>query len=108
MDRVIGDQCHYGQATAQGDLLKTAIGWMSNSPAILEQLKRRCRGRNGFCSDGRRHGLTSGQAAREAAAYPFRLCRAILVGMRNELARTGHLTHGMLGYQAMFHEDLMR
>ena len=79
---------------------------MSNSPAILEQLKRRCHGRNGFCSNGRRHGLTSGQAAREAAAYPFRLCRAILVGMRNELARTNHLTHGVLGYQAPFDEDL--
>ena len=73
VDRVIGDQCQYGQATAQGDRLNKAILWISNSPAILEQLKRRCRGRKGFCSDGRRHGLTSGQAAREAAAYPFRL-----------------------------------
>ena len=66
VDHVVGDQW---QATPQGDPLMKAIGWMKSSLAILKQFKKRCHGRNGFRSNGQRHGFTSNQAAFEAAAY---------------------------------------
>ena len=37
----------------------------------------------------KRHMLASGKIAREAAIYPFQLCRAILEGLRDELAERG-------------------
>ena len=46
----------------------------------------------GWCSrkDGsERHVLASGKIARDAAIYPFQLCKAILEGLRDELAKHG-------------------
>ena len=51
--------------------------------------------------------MASPQARQHVKPLPFRLCRAFLVGMKNELARIGHLTHGMLGYQVAFDKDLI-
>ena len=47
----------------------------------------------------------AGRLAREAAVYPFRLCRAILQGCRNQLLRDGTLQVGMYGLQGVFEED---
>ena len=46
----------------------------------------------GWCSrnDGsERHVLASGRIARDAAIYPFQLCKAILEGLRDELVEQG-------------------
>ena len=32
--------------------------------------------------------------------YPFKLCKAILSGIRNQLREDGRFTHGMVGIQA--------
>ena len=40
--------------------------------------------------------------------YPFRLCRAILEGCRNQLLKDGRLTGGTHGFQALFEEDAVR
>ena len=70
---------------------------------------KKCPGRSngsGQCSDGKWHGVASGRAAREAAVYPFRLCRAILTGFRSQMIRDGRLPRGTYGIQALFDEDL--
>ena len=84
-------------------------GWMSNSREVLNKLSKRCTSR-GSCSRrrGGRHATASGRTAREAAVYPFKLCRAILEGCRNQLLRDGKLTSGIHGYQALFEEDNVR
>ena len=46
--------------------------------------------------------------AREAAVYPFELCRAILEGCRNQLMRDGTLKEGMFGLQGKFEEDTVK
>ena len=101
VDEVIGDQCQYGQSTDQGDPLKKPTRFMSNSGAVLAQLGNRCRGRSGACTrpGGGQHGSCTGNAARKAAIYPFKLCKAILSGVRNQLREDGRFTHGMVGIQ---------
>ena len=37
--------------------------------------------------------------------YPFKLCRAILEGCRNQLRKDGKLRHGVQGMQCIFEED---
>ena len=108
VSRIVGDQCQYGQQSYQGAPVKKGTGWMSNSPEILKKLERRCRGTRGECSrpGGGRHATASGRVAREAAVYPFRLCRAILEGCRNQLRRDGRLVDGVHGYQGLFDEDV--
>jgi hypothetical protein len=74
-------------------------GWMSNSPHILEQLNRRCGGTRGICSaTGTPHRHATGKVARDAAVYPFLLCKAILVGLCKQLREDGHLTAGSCGF----------
>ena len=83
VERVNGDQCRYDQAGASGAPIRKATGWMSNSDEVLRTLDATCPGRSpssgGVCSNGKWHGIASGRAAREAAVYPFKLCKAILV-----------------------------
>ena len=43
--------------------------------------------------------------AREAAVYPFKFCKAILVGFRNQMVIDGRLPRGSHGIQALFGED---
>jgi hypothetical protein len=107
VNKVVGDQCQYGQQSSNGNPVRKSTGWMSNSPEILEKLERRCLGRRGDCSrpGGGRHQTASGRTAREAAMYPFKLCRAILEGCRNQLRRDGRLHDGTHGSQGFFEED---
>jgi hypothetical protein len=35
VERVVGHQCQYGQQTSDGDPMRKATGWLSNSPAFL-------------------------------------------------------------------------
>ena len=104
-----GDQCQYGQANAGGDPIRKATGWMSNSEDVLRSLGDRCPGRSpssgGVCSNGKWHGIASGRAAREAAVYPSKLCKAILIGFRNQMIRDGRIPRGSHGFQMMFEED---
>ena len=97
----VGHQCQYGQQTSSGQPIKKPIRWMSNSPAILEQLQKMCSGKGGACSrrGGGHHAVASGKTARAAAVYPFRLCRAILRGCQRQLQRDGKLQAGLHGLQ---------
>ncbi len=105
--RSVGDQCQYGQQSYLGDPVKKPTGWLSNAPEILKAISRRCRGRGGECARraGGRHATASGRIAREAAVYPFRLCRAILQGCRAQLIKDGKLQDGIFGLQGIFEED---
>ena len=74
-------------------------GWMSNAPHILQQLNKRCQGPRGLCSaTGTPHRHALGKVVREAAIYPFLLCKAILVGLCKQLREDGHLTAGSCGF----------
>ena len=110
VERVVGDQCQYGQQSHTGAPVRKATGWMSNSKEILRTLEKRCKGTRGECSRARggRHETASGRVAREAAIYPFKLCRAILEGCRNQLLKDGRLSHGLYGIQSIFEEDSAR
>ena len=107
VSRITGDQCQYGQESHKGDPVRKSTGWMSNSPELLKKLEKRCKGRNGDCSrrGAGRHATASGRVAREAAIYPFKLCRAILEGCRNQLRKDGRIHDGMYGIQGLFEED---
>ena len=73
-------------------------GWMSNSPHTHRQLSRRCTGQRGICSaTGTPHRHATGKVARDAAVYPFLLCKAILLGRCKQLREDGHLTAGACG-----------
>ena len=50
---------------------------------------------------GGQHASASGRIAREAAIYPFELCRAILEGCRNQLGEDGKPHNGMHGLQGL-------
>ena len=99
--RANGDQCQYGQEDRDGNPIKKPTGWMSNSEETLKALSRRCSGRNGECSraKGGRHTTCNGQTARRAAIYPFRLCKSILQGFRNQLRRDGVVEANVVGMQ---------
>ena len=74
-------------------------GWMSNAPHTLQQLSKRCKGLRGICSaTGTPHRHALGKVAREAAIYPFLLCKAMLVGLCKQLREDGHLTAGSCGF----------
>ena len=107
VDRVVGDQCQYGQMDSHGRPLKKPTGWMSSNPHVLESLRRRCLGRHGECSraGGGQHGTTTGRAAREAAVYPYKLCKAILTGLSKQLKAEGRMRDGVIGIQAVFEEN---
>ncbi len=110
VQRSVGDQCQFEQQSHLGDPVKKPTGWLSNSPEILKALSKRCRGQGGDCSrrGGGRHAVAAGRVAREAAIYPFELCRAILRGCRNQLLRDGKLKDGVHGLQNIFEEDNVR
>ena len=77
------DQCQFGQRSREGNPVKKPTRWMSNCQEILEALDKRCTGRGRVCSATRTpHPLCSGRTAREAAIYPFEMCKAILEGLR--------------------------
>ena len=85
------DQCQFGQQDREGKPVKTPTKWMSNSTDILDSIHKRCQGRGGVCSKtGTPHTTCNGRTAREAAIYPFQLCKAILEGLHQHLIRKGN------------------
>ena len=107
VQRVLSDQCQYGQETREGEPVKKPTGWLSNSPEILKALRKKCYGRSGRCTrpGGGDHVVASGRVAREAAVYPFKLCRAILQGCVRQLRADGKLQPGVHGIQCLWEES---
>ena len=93
------DQCLYGCFSADGSPVKKPTTFITNAPELAQQLRRRCTGRGGACSrvGGGQHAQCRGKTARMAAMYHFKLCRAILVGFRNQLRKDGTYTDGFVG-----------
>ena len=90
------DQCQFGQSTSDGEPVKKETRWMSNCQEVLEHLDRQCSGRGGVCSATMsQHAICSGKTAKEAAVYPFKMCRAILQGLRQHLQKTGRTRDGL-------------
>ncbi len=110
VQRVNGDQCQYGQRTQDGQPVKKPTGWMSNSEHILEAMGKRCSGRGGACSavDGAHHAVCEGKVARNAAIYPFALCKAILRGFRKQLKADGIVEDGAVGMQVQESREHMK
>ena len=74
-----------------GAPVKKPTKFLTNSSEMVKQLCQRCVGRGGACSrpqDGE-HRQCRGKGARMAAVCAFKLCRAILVGFRNQLRVDG-------------------
>ena len=92
-----GDQCQYHAADRDGAPIKKPTRFMTNSPHVAKALSKRCAGKLGWCSRGRRHALCNGQRAKDAAIYPFELCRAILTGFRDQMVADGRLQRGCVG-----------
>ena len=55
--------------------------------------------------EGRKHALCNGRRARDAAIYPFRLCRAILKGFRDQMVVDGRLQPGSVGLNSVFLDE---
>ena len=86
------DQCTLGQCDKDGRPVKKPTKWMSNSDFILRALDKRCQGRNGWCwqnGEWDRHSPCHGAVAKKAAIYPFKLCKAILEGLKEEMKERG-------------------
>ena len=100
-------QCAYGAVDSEsGDPIKKPTGWMSNSPAVLNELSRQC-----TCS--RQHALVLGSNANgtrssQAGRYPPDLARAVCHGLLQQirieaaiqLAGSGIQHFAFLGYSA--------
>ena len=101
VETVVGDRCQYGQESRDGDPVKKATRWMSNSQEVLRMLSRRCAGHNGHCSrpSGGEHVTVAGSEAKRSQIFPFTLCKAILTGFRKQLIADGRLVLGVAGVQ---------
>lgn len=88
VDRMVSHQCEYGLFSTSSDgemrLSKKPTRWLSNSPFMLERLKRRCSGQH-------EHQQLTGGRARHAETYPPDLILEILRGMRD----TADMAHGI-------------
>ena len=86
------DQCQYGMRDTPG-----------NSSCMAESLSSRCNGRSGNFSrqGGGSHAECSGKRARLAAIYHFKLCKAILVGFREQMKADGKCREGIVGMIAV-------
>ena len=93
------DQCQYGMDDLDGNPIRKPTTFLTKAAEIAGQLTKRCNGRSGQCSrkKGGFHRQCRGQVARLAAVYHFKLCRAILVGMRRQLDRDGKTRPGDVG-----------
>ena len=99
VEAAICDQCQYGSEDLQGSPIKKPTKFLTNAPELAKELKARCSGRSGECSrpGGGQHAQCRGKTARMAAVYHFKLCRAILVGFRNQLRCDGTYKDGFVG-----------
>ena len=97
---ITGDRCQYGQEH-DGDPVRKATCWMSNSPEVLKKLGKRCVGRGGQCSrpKGGKHRQATGDVTEGTGIFPFKLCKAILQGFRSQLVADGRLVLGVVGIQ---------
>ena len=113
VDRVVADQCQYGQEVLVGQYLgcpiKKPTGFMRNAPEVLNSLRERCTGKLGRCSrrQGGEHATCSGKIAKDAQRYPLGLCKAIPKGIHKELQARGVMTVGDVGMHALEDEDLV-
>lgn len=110
MIRVVCDQCQYGMEDLDGNPVKKPRSFLTNSPEIAAQLDKRCFGKVNNCSrrSGGVHRRCRGQVARLAAVYHFKLCRAILVGMRKQLDKDGRTMPGEVGIDVGFFSSISR
>ena len=97
--RATCDQCLYGCESEAKDPVEKPTTFMTDAPEVARELQQRCQGRRGACSrpQGGRHAQCRGKTARMAAVYHFKLCRAILVGFRNQLRKDGVSKDGFVG-----------
>ena len=84
--RVVGDQCYYG-LKAKGNSgmgpARKATAFMTNSPCIALQLRRRCPNRGGY--PVHRHVQLNGGKAKAAQIYPPGLCKAVCRALAKQL-----------------------
>ena len=101
------DQCMYGSETPEGEPIKKPTKFITNSVELGKQLCQRCLGKSGDCSRtrGGTHQQCRGRIARMAAVYSFKLCRAILVGFRNQLRADGKFEDGFVGIMESFDRE---
>ena len=93
------NQCMYSYKAFDGSPVKKPTQFMTNAPELAKRLTVRCTGRDGKCSRkaGGVHAQCRGKVARKAAVYDFKLCRAILVGFRDQLRADGLYKDGFMG-----------
>ena len=99
VEETICDQCMYGSESFDGSPVKKPTRFITNAPELAKKLRRRCVARDGTCSrpGGGAHAQCRGKVARKAAVYDFKLCRAILVGFRDQLRADGLYKDGFIG-----------
>ena len=99
VDRIVADQCQFGQQTDSGDPLRKPTGFMSNAPHLLARLSKRCFGKGGLCTRprGGRHAECLGKKAQRAAIFQDELCMAILRGFKDQLAADRRTRNGEVG-----------
>ena len=84
--RVVADQCRYGLKSKDENGVgpaRKSTGFMTNSPCIALQLKRRCPNRQGY--EIHRHVRLENGRARAAQQYPPNLCRAVCKGLIKQM-----------------------
>ena len=93
------DQCMYGCSAVDGTPVKKPTTFMTNAPEMAKRLRQRCNGKLGVCgrAEGGKHTQCRGKTARLAAVYHFKLCRAVLMGFRDQLRKDGIYTDGFVG-----------
>ena len=104
---VAADQCRFDLRSLDGNSHKKPTGFLTNSPAIAEQLSRRCDGSHEHEQIlGNNHG---GSRARQAQEYPPKLVDAILRGYKNEInqEKEVHVT-GVAGLYQEWHQRQCR
>ena len=88
----------YGCEYEAKDPVNKPTTFMANAPEVARELRQRCQGRGGACSrpQGGRHAQCRSKTARMAAVYHFKLCRAIVVGLWNQLPEDGVCKDGFI------------
>ena len=101
------DQCQYGMEDEDGSPMRKPTTFMTNSACLVESLNKRCGGRGGSCTrpTGGRHVVCNGRRARMAAIYHFKLCKAILVGFRNQMVKDNRCKSGFVGLTESFEDE---
>ena len=102
VEEIRADQCQFGQRAKNGRPIMKPTGFMSNSPLLLKELRRVCKGEKGYCrgvpeTEGLEHQHCTGAVARGAAIYPMKLCRDILRGISKQLRADGFFADDEVG-----------